>query len=404
MPLIASSSPEHAVGNRTGAPSSFSPEFSLLLGCCSLTDASSERLRPGLAAALDWSLLLELAEHHGVTPLVYRSLRDRGPLVPSEVLEKLRSRYAQNARKNLRFKAELVRILDCLEAHRIRAIPFKGPVLAEILYGDLGLRSFSDLDVLVQPADVGRAQLALSTLGYRRASTFSPAQERAYIASAYECALDGPADRNLLEIQWGIVPRFYAVDFDLAGFFQRASRTTLGGSRVEKLADEDLLLALAVHAAKHLWSRLCWLRDLAAVVGTHAFDGDRVERQAAELGISRILGMNVLLANRLLAAPMPEPWKAKWQDDGELGALCEAIEQHLAGAAEYSTESLHYFGWMMRLRERPADRWKLFSRLALTPGVGEWSLVRLPGPLFPLYRVVRMFRLAGRILSAAGLT
>jgi hypothetical protein len=402
MPLIASSSPKSAVRNWTPADSGFSAEFSLLLGCCSVTDASPERLRPGLAAALDWSLLLDLAEHHGVTPLVYRSLRDCGALVPAEVRENLRSRYAQNARKNLRFKAELARILDCLEAHGIRAIPFKGPVLAEILYGDLGLRSFSDLDVLVQPADVRRAKVALSTLGYTRASPFSAAQERAYIASAYEYALDGPADRNLLEIQWGIVPRFYAVEFDVAGFFQRASPTTLGGWTVEKLAGEDLLLALAVHAAKHLWSRLCWLRDLAAVVGTHPFDVDRVERQAAELGIKRILGMSVLLANRLLAAPVPEPWKAKWQNDGELGALCAAIEPQVPRAAEYSTESLRYFRWMMRLRERPADRWKLFSRLALTPGAGEWSLVRLPGPLFPLYRVVRMFRLAGRILS--GLT
>ena len=402
MPLIASSSPQHTVSHWMPVLPSCSPEFGVLLGCCSLNDAGRERLRPALAAILDWSQLLELAEHHGVIPLVYQSLRDCSPLVPAEVLANLRSGYEENARKNLCFKAELIRILACLEAHDIVAVPFKGPVLAETVYRDLALRSFSDLDVLVEPADVPRAKVALATLGYTPAPTLSPAEEGAYIASAYEYVFDGPAGRNLLELQWAIVPRFYAVEFDVAGIVRRASPTTVGTSTMRRLTGEDLLLALSVHAAKHLWSRVCWLRDLAGVVATHPFDVDRVERQAAELGIERILAMSVLLANRLLASPVPEPWKVKWQNDGQLCALCEEVEQHLAGAAESSTESLRYFRWMMRLRERPSDRWKLLSRLALTPGVGEWSLVKLPGPLFPLYRVVRLFRLAGRILSPRG--
>ncbi|HXY49142.1 MAG TPA: nucleotidyltransferase family protein [Terriglobales bacterium] len=402
MPLIASSSPEHTVGNGMPALSSGWAEFSFLLGCCSLDDARRESLLPALAAALDWSQLLDLAEHHGVIPLVYRSLRDFSRLVPADVLENFRSRYEENARKNLCFQAELVRILACLEAHDIVAVPFKGPVLAETVYRDLALRSFSDLDVLVEPADVPRAKVALATLGYAPALTLSAAEERAYIASAYEYVFDGPAGRNLLELQWGIVPRFYAMEFDVAGLVRRASPTTVGSFTMRRLTGEDLLLALSVHAAKHLWSRVCWLRDLAGVVATHPFDVDSVERQAAELGIERILAMSVLLANRLLASPVPEPWKGKWQNDGELCALCDQLEQHLVCAPACSPESLGYFRWMMRLRERPADRCKLLSRLALTPGVGEWSLVRLPGPLFPLYRVVRVFRLARRILPARG--
>jgi hypothetical protein len=55
---------------------------------------------------------------------------------------------------------------------------------------------------------------------------------------------------------------------------------------------------------------------------------------------------------------------------------------------------------MMRLRERKADRLKFLQRLALTPGPNEWSAVRLPAPLFPLYRVVRLSRLAARLVRA----
>jgi hypothetical protein len=63
---------------------------------------------------------------------------------------------------------------------------------------------------------------------------------------------------------------------------------------------------------------------------------------------------------------------------------------------EYEEEKLSYFRLMMRLRERRWDRVRFASRLALTPGPGEWQAVRLPRPLFPLYRIVRLARLAAR--------
>jgi len=70
------------------------------------------------------------------------------------------------------------------------------------------------------------------------------------LESGYERAFDGPAGRNLLEIQWGILPRFYAVDFNLDGFFARASHANMGGRTVKNSLPEDLLLVLCVHAAK----------------------------------------------------------------------------------------------------------------------------------------------------------
>ena len=101
-----------------------------------------------------------------MTPLVYQTLSERPGLAPAAVFEQLRTRYQLNARKNLKFTAELFRILDCLEANSIPAIPLKGPVLAETVFGDLALRDFSDLDVLVHAHDVLRAKGALQSLDY----------------------------------------------------------------------------------------------------------------------------------------------------------------------------------------------------------------------------------------------
>jgi hypothetical protein len=73
------------------------------------------------------------------------------------------------------------------------------------------------------------------------------------------------------------------------------------------------------------------------------------------------------------------------------------IAESIASGIDYEARKISYFRLMMGLRERKIDRAKFLTRLALTPGPGEWDSVSLPRVLFPFYRVVRMARLAGRL-------
>ena len=377
------------------------PELELLVACCALgtQQTSFSDLQRQLGAVRDWQQVLGLAEHHGVIPLLYQALRRVPDAIPAETFEDLRKRYEHNARRNLKFTAELLRILDSLDAHGIAVIPYKGPVLAETVYGDLTLREFSDLDILVRPADVPRAKVAVRDLGYSPNSPFTPAQERAYLKSGYEFVFDGPAGRNLLEIQFAVLPRFYAIDFDLDAFFERAIHARVGGRIVRTLCPEDLLLALCAHAAKHAWIRLCWLRDIAGVVQSLPLQWDVVSRRATELGIDRMLGTSLLLASRWLNARVPESLLDRWRNDHDIAGLCDEITQQVPLSEQHSTESLDYFRLMLRLRERGTDKLRFTFRLLFTPSVGEWSVVHLPERLFPLYRVIRFFRLSRRLLS-----
>ena len=78
--------------------------------------------------------------------------------------------------------------------------------------------------------------------------------------------------------------------------------------------------------------------------------------------------------------------------------LTQLIMHLVVAEEEFNPESVTYFRLMMELRERRRDQFSFWWRLLFTPGAGEWSAVRLPGPLFPLYRAVRVFRLAGRLV------
>jgi hypothetical protein len=393
------SSPTSFKRNAEPATRAFSPEFELLLACCALDGGSSAAgdLPTRLEGVLDWPQLLSLAEHHNVLPLVHQALRGYSAIVPHAVNEQLRTEYELNARRNLKFIAELFRVLDCLETTAIPAIPFKGPLLAELVYEDLSLRAFSDLDVLVRPNDVLRAESALQTLGYSLSSQFPGAMKHAYLASGYEFTLDGPAGANLLEIQWNILPKFYAVDFNCGEFFERSVTTTLGGRPVRSLSSEDLLLVLCVHAAKHAWIRLCWLRDIAGVMQSQTLHWEFIEQRSRELGIQRIVSVSLRLANQLLGAKVPHSAMAMTSTDRDVARKSEQVARELAAADEYSSESLQYFRLMLGLRERARDKLRFLFRLAFTPSIGEWEVVRLPAPLFPLYRIIRLFRLAGRL-------
>jgi hypothetical protein len=317
------------------------------------------------------------------------------------VLEQLRKDYERNAQKSLRLTHELIRILDCLECHGIPAIPYKGPVLAKAVYGDIALRRFFDLDILIHAADVPGAKAAVYELGYTPTLDLNEAEQAAHVASGQEWPFDGRLGNNLLEIQWRVLPRFYAVEFSIESFFGRALRVDLGGRLVRTLAPEDLLLVLCVHTAKHVWSRLSWLCDIAETMRSQSIDYNSAHRTAKRLGIERIVAVNVLLQSQFLDGPLPEPFRRSMENDREIEHLAEMARQVLIGNADYNAQSSDYFGLMVRFRERFQDKFRVLFRLIFTPGVGEWSRVRLPAWLFPLYRGIRLFRLMARFLAGA---
>lgn len=370
-------------------------EFDLLLACCAEpSDEREARIRAILQRPMDWQCFTEAAEHHGVVPRVDENLSRNADLVPREALATIHQIYQANARRTLWLTRELGRVLEHFQLRGIPALPYKGPVLAQSLYGNVTERQFSDLDVLIHASDFSRAKTALLELGFEFGMELTSQQERAYLQSGYEFSFDSRNGRNLLELQWQILPRFYAVDFNVDGLFARAVPQNVAGVALRTLCGEDLLLVLCVHAAKHAWTQLSWLCDLTKLTIAPELDWDVVWRQATALGIRRMIAVTFTLAHRALRTPLPPDMPRNLDVDSIADHLVPLIQR----STRFDTESLAYFRLMASLRERPRDRARLWWRLATTPTVGEWSTVRLPAPLFPLYHAVRVLRLARRIL------
>ncbi len=373
----------------------FSPEFELLLACCQ-SSRDGHRLIQALQSPIHWDSVLRLSEHHRILPALHSAVYGRED-VPAGIQSALRSRFQTNAMKALRFTAELARVTRAFADSGIEVLAHKGPALAQLLDRDPALRQFGDLDLLVRSGDVARSRLVLRQLGYEPQLQLSPRQEKAYLHSGYEYVFGLNDDRNLIELQWRILPRFYAIEFDMDAMFERSIEIQIEGFRVRILCSEDLMLVLCVHAAKHGWAQLGMLRDIATLADL-GLDWEWVRAEARRLGIFRILLVSLLLARDLLSCPLPATL-ADFREIQDAEKLAEAIQPRLDAAEEPDIRSLRYFREFAVARERWQDRARFAARLALTPSLSEWESVRIPDSLFPLYRAVRMGRLLKRAIA-----
>ncbi len=382
-------------------------EFLCALAGAQLAPERLERIANWNRSALDWSEVLRLAEHHGVLPLAARNLIEHARGLPAEVERTLRSAYEANLRRSLWFTVELARIMQHFGRRQLRAVPYKGAVLAQSLYRNLGLRIFSDLDFLISSVDFERAKQALAEIGYRPAADLTPAVERLWLRNGYERAFDSAAGKNLVELQWALLPHFYGVDLHsddlrVEELMARAGRTVAGGCEMPCLAPEDSLLVLCLHAGKHLWMRLIWLSDIAETLRSQSpaqpIDYSLVVGRARALGIDRILGVSFWLVKNVLRVKLPQAAEGMIAADPRVPALGAEFAARLLRGASYDFESTEYFRLILKLRERRGDRWRYLWRLVWTPGVGDVAAVQLPEALFPLYRIVRMGRLMRKLL------
>jgi hypothetical protein len=242
-----------------------------------------QRLVP--AGSLEWDRLAALAEAERLAPLLRAVLRSL-PL-PVPILDRLRAAWVAARRQHLSGLQQLSDVVLAFESEGVAVIPLKGPVLAEALYPDPGLRPFTDLDLLIRRDDLPRALAILTTLGYRHLGAGRPlAHELAYAGAA---AFVGPAGSGgdlPLDLHWELVDHPGAGRggaMDPREIWERAVRVETGGRPMLSLCPEDLLIYLALHLAlHHALAGLAWQLDLALFLRRYgaALDWDGVAERA----------------------------------------------------------------------------------------------------------------------------
>ena len=157
------------------------------------------------------SILFLLARRHSIVPLVYLQLeRHASDLVPPQILSKLKQHYLENSARNTVLTAELCRLIDLFRDAGIEAIPYKGPVLALFAYGNIALRRFVDLDVIVKKSDVLKAREILLNEGYTPSKSLSLSQQELLLRTQHNMQFSRDNHRLIIELHWEVAPHLFA--------------------------------------------------------------------------------------------------------------------------------------------------------------------------------------------------
>jgi hypothetical protein len=200
----------------------------------------------------------------------------------------------------------------------------------------------------------------------------------------------------MLELHWRMAESYFSLPLATEELWERLQPVSLAGRELRTLGTEDLLLILCVHGTRHFWYRLAWVCDVARLIAAHpALDWTWVIEQAARARCARMLWLGLVLACDLLDTAVPEAVQQSARADKVAVSMAAQVRDWLAGDVQPDPTQWSALPFHLKARECWSDRVRLCTRLVLTPTPGDWAFVQLPTILFPLYYLIRPFRLIG---------
>jgi Uncharacterised nucleotidyltransferase len=344
-------------------------EFAVLLACArtGFDTAQGECIRALVSQPLNWDWLTIEAVKQGVFPLLYHALNSIAPdaitLAGRSVWQRI---YHVNVAQNICLVHTLAELIGLLEESGVRTIPYKGPVLASTVYGNLALRRAGDLDLLVHRRDFLRSKKLLLSQGYQLQMAYS-----------WETHFARAVDGLNVDLHKAISPTWHNFRINFDDLWQRCNNAVIFNMTFPNLSCEDLLIVLCIGIVKDTAAatvlNLFKICDIVELV--KPYNGIKWElllKRAKQLRAQRALFIGLRAADDLLGISMPEDIR----DLVFSKSVVETIARHTVAMVRYGRPTAKRFPYQTRIivsaREHPIDK-----ALVVSLKIGE-SLSREP--------------------------
>lgn len=385
------------------ANSSVSPVEQLLLICARpvLSPQLRAVLRKLSSLSLNWGKVLNGARCNFIAALASKHLIETAAdLLPAPVITELTRLRRQNAMRSLEI-ARIQRFLveEILEKQNSRQVFIKGATLSHQYYGDMHLRQYRDIDLLLDEASVFAAGTELIQQRY---VVTNPAWQRSRSQDlAAFCRYNSVLElRSPSGIQ---VELHRTLDnsgcvFSTHDYLSSSVLRQVDGTQLNVLPCTELFVYLCFHHSKHQWSSLHWCADLEAFWQHSEMDHSHVLKLARHLG---------------LVSTIQESWKLR--SDLEELAICGELSSGrthsrfladclkalklstrapgtdpVRASAELPREPDFPYSW----QKSPAYRWR-FQVARCHPSAVDYDAWPLPLRWHWLYYLVKPIRVAG---------
>lgn len=307
-------------------PVRLSPEYRLLADCI--------RREPGVdseLASVRWPRFGQIATRHRLAARAHDRLLSWGcqDAVPSGVMNDLEREHIETTALYLARREALRPILETLAAGSVPVMLLKGAALVATGCTEGAVRPMVDLDLLVPPAALDRADELLQGLGYRRGDVEPRHLDRMLTRHHQHLPpLISPDHTLSVELHHHLVAEGRPWRFDLDGMWAQAQPLPALAQAVAP-APEDLVTHVAIQfVSQHSWTGaggLGRLADVADVVGSQAdgFDWDRwcatakarhVEGPVflALAALKELVSSNGLIPRPAVDSLRPKGWPDEW--------------------------------------------------------------------------------------------
>ena len=274
---------------------------------------------PGAVGGADAEALLVSALDHGMVGLLWSHVRAAEP--GFALRTRLAGLDALTRRRHEHLWGALAATRDRLAAVGAGFVTIKGVTAEARWYGRAGERPSSDVDVLLAPTELGRADAVVAA--------FDPAHPLArvmpdLVAAGVVQSVDLRVADVAVDVHFDLCKLGYPMRDPQAVWARTVEHPMPAGPPVRVLASEDALVHFLVHANKDSFPRLIGCADVVRVMAEPDLDWDVVGRTLGTEGLETVAARALDVITRALAVP-PGPlrippgvrrrvWGITWPD------------------------------------------------------------------------------------------
>ena len=282
-----------------------------------LNKEQTKEISNKLSPAINWAYLLEKAKEERVAALLYKlfsQTKKTESLIPESIFRHLKNIYLWTQRENMLSLKILKEIFSAFKENNINIITFKGIILAELIYNDLGLRPMRDWDILLRPEDFHKADCILEkNFNYLKrfklncSSAISINHYRNSILYNNICSY--PKHIHLYWHLINLLPYNDAIltKINMDKIWQNSTIVNLGDIKVRVFSLEHHLIYLCLHALNHGYKPLLLLCDINEIIKKNIdrIDWEILIGEAFDFGLSKQVYYGLYLVSEVLRADIP---------------------------------------------------------------------------------------------------
>lgn len=369
-----------------------SDEILLILESCK-ENKNEELLKEKLFKIKDWEDFIDLIYSHGVFPLVYNTLKDYKDILSDEIYLKLKSINMDISKQNMLMTSELIKIMNLFEKNCIDAIAFKGPSLSQSAYGNITLRQYCDLDILINKYDIKKAHKILLLENYTNDIKSDYLENSLYLEKNSD--IHFIKNGILIELHWKLFRNQFTQKTKNIKILDNNNSTFINNQKINTFPDEILLVYLCMHGSKHLWERIEWIVDIDKLIKNAEFlNWDKCRDISKKFDSEIMYELGLYLSAKYFNTPIPEK-NRKFKNNKLMIKLekyslkeWDYIHEETETKRNYKKFFYHYY-----LKDTILLKTSFLFQTFFPLTNGDISVISLPKYMYFLYYIIKPFRL-----------